>query len=379
MIKPDYTGKSIVNLMKDIALACGVSTPYPKLTNQHVSDLSESENIVLLIIDGLGYNYIRDTGAAPFLQKSLEDAMTSVFLPSTGSAITTFLTGVAPQQHAITGWYVHLPEFGIVSRYLPFTNAIDGNVIGADINKTIDVTPLLPQMNRTAYSIMGEKITDSTYTRFMAGDTKRMGYSGIRDFFKHIKSATTSPGKTYTHAYWPELDTIGHLLGIRSPEALEHLNEFDQALEIFLDGLDNATFLITGDHGFVDAKENGVIYMHEHPGLQDLLTLPLCGDTRTAFCYVRPSKVDGFKKYIEYKLADFCEIYESQELINDNWFGLYDVNNRLPRRVGDYTLVMREGHAIVNSFPGYEPYQMKGHHGGMCEDEMLVPLIRIDR
>jgi len=376
--KPDYAGRSIVNLMTDIASACGASTPYPGLSHQYLSDLSESENIVLLIIDGLGYNYLVDRGAGTFLQKSVKDVLTSVFLPSTGPAITTFLTGVAPQQHAITGWYVHLPEFGIVSRYLPFTNAVDGNVLGLDFNKTIDALPLLPQMNRTAFSIMGERIVNSTYTRFMAGDTKRMGYSGSWEFFKRIEKSISTPGKTYTHAYWPELDTIGHLLGIGSSEAAEHLIEFDQALEAFLDDIEDTTFIITADHGFNDVQENEVIYMHEHPRLQEALTLPLCGDTRSAFCYVRPSKIHEFQSYVKHNLSDSCDMHESQRLIADNWFGLYDVNHKLEKRVGDYTLVLKEGHAIVNSFPGFEPYQLKGHHGGMCEDEMLVPLIRID-
>jgi hypothetical protein len=47
-------------------------------------------------------------------------------------------------------------------------------------------------------------------------------------------------------------------------------------------------------------------------------------------------------------------------------------------RVGDYTLMFAEHHAILNSFSGREPPDMLGHHGGVSPDELLVPLIVID-
>ncbi len=376
--KPDYRGGNIVNLMKDIAEASGTTTKYPGLASTDLTDLSKSEKLVLLIIDGLGYNYLRKEGGNTLLYRSLKESMTSVFLPSTGSAITTFLTGTAPQQHAITGWYVHLPEYGLVSRYLPFTNMIDGNLVGTSISNTIDVEPLLPKMNRKVFSVMGERIINSVYTRFMTGKTERIGYSDIQEFFKGIERAITMTGRTYTHAYWPELDSIGHLLGIESSEAVDHLHDFDRVLQSFVEEHENVTFLITGDHGFNDAHEGGVIYMHNHTELRDMLILPLCGDTRTVFCYVRPAKVEEFQKYVEKHLSDFCNIHESQQLIDDGWYGLFEQSRRLSGRVGNFTLVCNEGYALMNSFPGIEPYRLKGHHGGMCEDEMVVPLIRID-
>lgn len=377
-MKPDYSGGSIVNLMSDIAEASGVKLPYPQLRSDHLSDLSESENIVLLIIDGMGHNYLQEEGASTYLRKSVLESMTSVFLPSTGSAITTFFTGVAPQQHAITGWFVHLAEYGLVTRYLPFTNVIDGNPIGTSIRNTIDVDPLLPRLNRKVFSIMGNDIKESVYSRFMTGRTKRLGYRDIKSFFKGLERAISTPGRTYTHAYWSELDSIGHSLGISSNQAREHLHELDGLLESFMKEHENATFIITADHGFSDSGNDGVIYMHDHPRLTETLTLPLCGDTRTAFCYVRPSQVSTFAEYVEKNLGTFCDMYESRTLIEEGWFGLYEANRRLHGRVGDYALVLKEGYAISNSFPGFEPHKMKGHHGGVSEDEMEVPLIRID-
>ncbi len=371
-LKPDYAGGSIVNLMSTLAMASGTSTPYTALESPHLHDLQESENIVLLIIDGLGHNYLKAQGTNTFLHENVKGHMTSIFLPSTGCAISTFLTGVAPQQHAITGWYVHLPEYGIVSRYLPFTNAIDGNVLGGDIKHTIDVESILSRMNRRTFTIMGKNIVNSVYSRYMSGNATRIGYNGIDEFFEHISQSVASPGKSYVHAYWPEFDAIAHLLGVGSQEAYEHLHDFDQQFKAFVDGIEDTTLIVTSDHGFNDADS---IYLHDHPKLQATLMLPLCGDTRTVFCYVRQSQVDNFTKYVDENLGEFCEMRKSLELIDEGWFGLGDISPRLTGRVGDYTLMMNEGIAMMNSFPGFAPFQLQGHHGGVSEDEMIVPLI----
>ena len=46
------------------------------------------------------------------LSENLIGSMTSVFPATTASAITTFATGLAPQQHAFTGWFMFLKEIG---------------------------------------------------------------------------------------------------------------------------------------------------------------------------------------------------------------------------------------------------------------------------
>ena len=54
MALPNYKDGSIVNLMSSIAGSFGLKTKYKPL-----KDLAniKSKNIVLIIIDGLGYNY----------------------------------------------------------------------------------------------------------------------------------------------------------------------------------------------------------------------------------------------------------------------------------------------------------------------------------
>jgi len=120
MYKPNYNNGSIVNLMSSIETALGGKPKYKSLKILLLSELSKSKNIVLLIFDGLGYEYLIKHKADTVFSKYKIDKITSVFPTTTAAAAATFLTGTAPQQHAITGWFVYLKELELVSTILPF-------------------------------------------------------------------------------------------------------------------------------------------------------------------------------------------------------------------------------------------------------------------
>ena len=96
---PDYRGGSLVNLMSSITTALGSSSPYAPLTALLPAALADARHLVLLVVDGLGHDYLLGRDSA--LRRHLRSPLTSVFPSTTASAIPTFLTGLAPQQHEL--------------------------------------------------------------------------------------------------------------------------------------------------------------------------------------------------------------------------------------------------------------------------------------
>ena len=96
---PNYKDGSIVNLMGSIMHAFGERSMYGSLRGLDVDTLCRSNSIVLLVLDGLGYEYLQEQDADCFLRTHLHQKITSVFPSTTATGITTFLTGLAPQQH----------------------------------------------------------------------------------------------------------------------------------------------------------------------------------------------------------------------------------------------------------------------------------------
>src|SRR6478752_1154656 len=117
---PDYRGGGLLNLIASCAQSRGGASHHPALTALPPSELAGARNVLLLLIDGLGYNYLANRGAGSALASRLKSRMTSVFPSTTASAITTTFTGLAPAEHGLTGWYTWFPEAGTIAAALPF-------------------------------------------------------------------------------------------------------------------------------------------------------------------------------------------------------------------------------------------------------------------
>jgi hypothetical protein len=385
MVRPDYNN-SIVNLMSSLVQELGhdAGNPYQPLALLPRSTITDARHIVMLVIDGLGYNYVLRHGE--LFRSHLQGRMTSVFPSTTASAITSLLTGYAPQQHAVTGWFMHLKEYGTIAAVLPFRARWGGASLadaGARISDVISTGNIFNRLHTPCYFVIGHDLIDSPYTLATTGHAQRRAYPyQQRKSFLHCLNAieqiiTKTHEKSFVYAYWPLLDSISHQYGVGSENALQHYQDIEAQLAQWLKKLQGSDtlLLVTADHGFIDSVPDNTIHLHDHPELQHCLSMPLCGEPRVAYCYVRPDSVDRFSQYIQVHLADHFDCYASDELVREGWFGYGDPAPRLRERIGDYILTARGNSVIVDRFPTEGPWSLVGVHGGTSEDEMYVPLI----
>lgn len=387
MLLPDYRAGSIVNLMVSLRLGLGgtsgaaAASLYAPLPCLPPEDVAAHRNVVLLVIDGMGYEFLMSGDSAPALKRHLRGRITSVFPPTTASAITTFLTGAAPQQHGLTGWFMYFKELGAVCAVLPGTPRYGKAPFsheGLDPVAFFGHRPFFEALPVPAYVIQPDYLTHSDFSRAHSGRAERRGYRDMRGLFREIRRAVKGDRHAkYVYAYWAGLDSLGHDLGIGSAQAGEHLAWLDaqfDALCTDLAGTDTL-LLVTADHGQVDVSAGGQIWVADHPGLAEALVLPLCGEPRVAYCYVRPDGCRSFEDYVGTRLGAAAELMPSRNLLRRGAFGLGEPHPRLAERIGDYALVMREGYVIRDRLFGEEPPCHVGVHGGVSEAELYVPLI----
>mgnify|MGYP001820537333 FL=1 len=81
---------------------------------------------------------------------------------------------------------------------------------------------------------------------------------------------------------------------------------------------------------------------------------------------------------MEASFSGKAQLYLSQDLVNDNLYGLGKAHPELASRTGDYTLVMQDDHVIIDSLPGDKMPQLVGYHGGLSSRELYVPLIMVE-
>jgi hypothetical protein len=380
---PDYKGGSIVNLMSSIAKSFGAKTQYAPLRILPPEQLKDATNVVLLVIDGLGFNYLKKTRYS-FLNSHLVGPMTSVFLPTTACAITTFCTGVAPQQHAFTGWYMHLKELGAVSAILPFSARYGGrpfNFDGVDIKEILDQKSFFTKIKAKNYNIALNDIAYSAFSTKMSEKSKTIVYKSFSGFFTQLKKTIkTGKKKKYIYAYWPGYDALSHEFGVEHRKSDAHFKQLDLKIKNIAKSLKgtNTVLIVTADHGFQNTPAERVIKLEDHPKLKECLTLPLCGEGRVAYCYVHPDKAKQFEDYVNSKLSRYCHMFKSRELIDKHFFGLFEPNPKLFERVGDYTLIFKENYIMKDTVMHKSKKKHVGHHGGITDNEMIVPLVLIN-
>ncbi|MDH5727782.1 MAG: alkaline phosphatase family protein [Gammaproteobacteria bacterium] len=383
MIKPDYATNSIVNLMSGLLQAMGGTVAdYPPLATINAQQLASKQNIILIVLDGLAYNYLmRQTGS--FLYSTLESKLTSVFPSTTAAAISTYASAVAPQQHAMTGWFMYLQEVGAVSAILPFKPRVgmqSYSDVGIAMDQVVDFKTIYEQINRKSYVINQNYLVDSSYSKVSSRGAERVGYQSLSHCFDQIISLASDANQAkYIYAYWAGFDNIAHTYGINSEQAQTQFNSIDGYFAELITKLKNtdSEVLVCADHGLIDTSAEKVININDYAEIQNSLALPLCGEPRAAYCYVKPEYALSFPDIVQACLPYQCDVLSVDEILRQNFYGLGELHKKLKNRIGDYVIIMRDNYVIKDTLLGEKPFSQIGVHGGVSADEMYVPLCRV--
>jgi len=380
-MRPDYDGGSIVNLMASIETACGGRSGYPPLRALAPGEIAAARNVCLFVIDGLGSRYLAQTGEGGALRSHLRASITSTFPSTTAAAITTFMTGLAPQQHGLTGWHMYFRELGAVLAVLPFRPRHGGRTIAADGGVTparlLGSLPLVDRLDAAPFVVSPSAIVDSDFNVAHAGRAQRVGHGGVAGIFAAVRDIVRAgTERRYVYAYYSEIDSLAHARGVGSAEVRTELARLEAAFDRFLDEIagTDTLVIVTADHGFIDTRPETMIELDDHPALAETLLMPLCGEPRVAYCYVKPGAAATFERYVETRLGDCASLVRSADLLAGGWYGPGAAHPRLADRIGEYTLLMKDGYAIRDHVPGERRHRQIGVHGGTTAEEMLVPL-----
>ncbi len=376
-MRPDYAGGSLVNLVASNVAARGGKALHPPLRNLDGEALREARNIVLLIVDGLGDNYLMRRGAGGELARRRRVAFTSVFPSTTASAITTSYTGRTPLEHGLTGWFTYFGEAGCVSAALPFRSRGDHLSLsrrGVTPDQIYTSPSVFEGLPDRSIVVTYKEIIDSEYNARHCRGAERVAYETLDELVAQVEAAVKSgAGRKFVYAYWPVYDMISHRHGCDSAVALEQFQKFDEAFGRLLARLSGTESLViaTADHGFIDVAPEESFELP--PGLASQLRFPLCGERRIAYCHVH-SQGDFMKRAKDW-LGEHAEIIPSENLVSEGWFGPGTPHPRFAERIGDVALLMRGRCTVKDWAPGESRHLHIGNHGGTSEDEMLIPLV----
>ncbi len=381
MVRPDYAGAGLLNLIASLIEARGGRARHPTLEQLPPAEIAAARNLVLLIVDGMGDRYLTRRGAGGELERRRRGAMTSVFPSTTASAITTTYTGCAPLEHGLTGWFAYFGAAGCVAAPLPFRSRGDYLPLGArgvDARAIYASASLFDALPVRSIVVSQREIIDSRYNLHHCGHAERRAYDDLDGLVRQTEAAVKSGDeRKFVYVYWPLYDTLSHAHGAESPQAAEQFAAIDAAFGALLARLagTESVVIATADHGFLDCPPETALQLEDGPGPSALLRYPLCGERRVAYCHVQDGRVEEFMARAAQWLDGRARVRASRELLAEGWFGAGPAHPRIAERVGDVALVMNERFTIRDWTPGEPRHLHIGNHGGASAEEMMIPLV----
>src|SRR5436853_3537027 len=82
LVRPDHGKPCLVDLVRAIAVACGVDLPMSEVTSAVRRTIGTPEHLIFILLDGLGINLIEKLPAESFLRRHLREPILAT-CPST--------------------------------------------------------------------------------------------------------------------------------------------------------------------------------------------------------------------------------------------------------------------------------------------------------
>lgn len=343
---------------------------------------STARVLVFVLVDGLGDAFLQRHGRGSRLLANRVRHITSVFPSTTASAVTTVLTGIAPAEHGLTGWFIRDHRFGGIIAPLPLTLRTGGAVDVGDVERLFPYRTLFIERRRPAIMVLPRHIARSAYSQRHCRGARIRAYEGLDGMVDAVAAAAaalSASGGGYVHAYYPDFDALSHDCGCESGAVVEEFWRIDAAMGRLAERLAplEAEMLISADHGFIDSPETRLIDLDEHPDAVAMLNGPLFGERRAAFADVRDGAEAEFAAFAGEVLAGKAVLVRSADLLARGFFGPAPYHRRIGERVGTHTLLMQPGWTIRDRLSGEKVPRMIGVHGGLSPQEMWIPLIRM--
>ena len=366
-VAPRYGDRSLGDVVPAVAAALG--SPVGQAPSG--IELPDASAYVVFLVDGLGAELLaRHASSAPFLSEQMDGASAATAgVPSTtATSLTSLGTGLPPGAHGLVGYTSRIPGTDKLLNALMWDTAIDprewqpeptafGTLAAAGTPVTV--------VNKREFRGSGLTEAGSRGATFVGAD--RVGERIVAV----AEAAAAAPSLTY--CYDGDLDWTGHRFGVDSHEWREQLSMIDYEAERLREALpSSARLVVVADHGMVDSPASSRVDIDSHPDLRDGVTL-VGGEARFRHLYCAGGAVDSVVATWSSVLGSRAVVLTREDAIARGWFGT--VSPSVLPRLGDVVVAGTGNTTVLDSVAFPYEHKMRGFHGSLTSDEMLIPLI----
>lgn len=366
-VEPAYSDRSLGDVLPAVAAALGVEAGFGPTSML----LPEAQSYVVFLVDGLGYELLRDhPDEAPFLHSLLAgQAPATVGVPSTtATSLTSLGTALTPGTHGVVGYTSRIPGSDRLLNALLWDAEVDPrewqpHTTGFQRLVSAGVTATM--VNRRSFAESGLTVAGCRGADFVGADKVGERLAAV------VSASAGSPSVTYM--YDGDLDWTGHAYGVQSMQWRQELAMIDAEAEHLRDSLPpDVRIVVVADHGMVDSPAERRLDVDEHPELQEGVAV-LGGEARFRQLYCRGGAVQDVAAAWREVLGERAEVLTRDDALSRGWFG--ELDSHVRPRIGDVLVACREDHAVLSSSGFPFETRLVGLHGSLTSAEMLIPIL----
>ncbi len=395
-ILPFYEGLSLVNIPNSICHLLGI----PEFGSQKISStildrISGSyDNVIFLLADGVRLNFFQS-----FLSKSpwnqvLDEAvfspLTSITPSTTSAALTSLWTGSLPGEHGVVGYEVWLREYGVIANMIlhsatTFLGDVGGlQKAGFDPLKFLPVPTLGPhfiQNDIHPYALQNSSIAYSGLSKMLFPGVDVVPYRSNADLFVSLEELFLHKAmeRKYVYIYWESVDTLSHRFGPDNIRVYREFENFSLGLIETIKKIKQISngktlFILSADHGFMHTPKIDRFDLTKYGDINRSLVMVPTGENRLPFLTIKSNQYNDIVNLINKHFQDDFIVIPSKEAIEKGLFGQGNLHSSLEDRVGDVVLIP-QGNAYLWWWQKENP--LLGRHGGLSQEEMLIPFLAL--
>lgn len=383
--RPSAAAPSFVDLVCAVQRAAGASTPATAHSETLAGHLFDRPHLVLVLIDGMGMSALADPALAD-LRERVRIEIDSVFPATTACAMTTVATGLWPAQHGVPGWWAYLAEHDLPVTVLPFQERRTGRRLRRHGVRVGDIWPhpaRFGEAGRGMEIFVPWQYLLSTFNRYLSGRCRTRGYRSLRHaqrrILRRMRSLHGREGGAPAITYWyiPDYDSACHTYGVASTEARATLERIrDLLLEIAAAAPEDVRVAATADHGLIDLGEGDRAPLFDGDPLLDCLLSMPSGEGRTPHFHVRPGRERELAERLAERAGGRMALLSQDEADELRLFGPQPLSDFARRRFGDYVgITLAPFNLAYYASDDSTSLRHVGVHGGMCPDEVRVPIV----
>ncbi len=371
---PAYGRSSLADLLPSVLTSLGVAGEADALA------LAPTARAVVLLVDGLGAELLRrHADAAPYLSALSSRDLTVGFPSTTVTSLASFGTGLAPGEHGLPGYTSWVEEVEQTVGWLGWSP------VSARTDLREQLVPELVQPRATAFeraAAAGVEVAVAAPASFDGSGLTRAvlrggAYRGSitpGDAVALAVDASRAGARSLVYCYTPELDLTGHVRGVASQAWREQLSVVDRFAEQLAARLPAGTVLhVTADHGMVDVPDDARVDADASTVLREGVRA-LAGEPRARHVHAEPGAAPDVLARWRAELGDRMAVLTRDQVVAAGLLGPV-VTPAALARTGDVVAIATGDVAVVRRRAEPRFSALRGQHGALTDDELLVPLL----